>query len=372
MERQLLVLSTGQHVGKTTVSLGLLQYLKQKFENTNKKIAYCKPVGQQHIPVGDNLRVDKDAYLFKEHFKLVHEYQHMSPVIFPNGFTRDYIDGKVTSEQLYQSIQRAHDTLYNQSDYLVCEGTGHTGVGSICDLNNAQVAARLGMSAVCVTLGGLGSSFDQFAMNRELLVKHGARLKGVILNKVNADKLPMIKDYFSRALQRWDIPLLGCIPELPELSRPTMADYCKLFRSTLISGEKAWLRHFSSIRLALAPVDEKNIFKAIPKQLVITHTGRMDVIDAILGNQTASIPHGKDLQSGLIMTGWNPPSARLKQKLDLANIPCIYVSPDKADSYTLTTRLATFTAKIRLEDTDRLDLAAKHVLQSCDFSRICM
>lgn len=82
----------------------------------------------------------QDAYLFKEYFKLVHDYQHMSPVIFPNGFTRDYIDGKVTSEQLYQSIQRAHDTLYSQSDYLVCEGTGHTGVGSICDLNNAQVA----------------------------------------------------------------------------------------------------------------------------------------------------------------------------------------------------------------------------------------
>ncbi|GMF15745.1 unnamed protein product [Phytophthora fragariaefolia] len=38
------------------------------------------------------------------------------------------------------SIKHAHKNLYEQSDFLVCEGTGHTGVGSICELNNAQVA----------------------------------------------------------------------------------------------------------------------------------------------------------------------------------------------------------------------------------------
>lgn len=30
------------------------------------------------------------------------------------------------------------------------------------------------------------------------------------------------------------------------------------------------MRYFTSIRLALAPVNEKNLFKAIPNQLVIT------------------------------------------------------------------------------------------------------
>lgn len=49
------------------------------------------------------------------------------------------------------------------------------------------------MDVVCVALGGLGSSFDQLAMNRELLVKHNVRLRGVILNKVNPHKMDMIK-----------------------------------------------------------------------------------------------------------------------------------------------------------------------------------
>lgn len=119
------------------------------------------------------------------------------------------------------------------------------------------------MDVVCVALGGLGSSFDQLAMNRELLVQHNVRLRGVILNKVNPKKMDMIQvccvrcsgqerweeeltagdvtircaqDYFSRALKRWDIPLVGCIPELKDLACPTMADYSKLLKADLISG----------------------------------------------------------------------------------------------------------------------------------------
>lgn len=116
----------------------------------------------------------------------------MSPVIFPQGFTRDFLDGKISSESLIQKIKGSHDTLMKQSEFVVCEGTGHTGVGSICEVNNAQVASALGMDAICVALGGLGSSFDQLALNREMLEKHGVKLRGVILNKVNPEKMDMI------------------------------------------------------------------------------------------------------------------------------------------------------------------------------------
>jgi dethiobiotin synthetase len=140
IKKQVLILSTGQHVGKTTTSLGLVAHLQDRFRDSGREVAYCKPVGQQHVPVGDGLRVDKDSFLFKEHFGLIHDYKDMSPVIFPDGFTRDFVDGKVTSKQLRAAIQSAHKNLCHASDFVVVEGTGHTGVGSICDLNNAQVA----------------------------------------------------------------------------------------------------------------------------------------------------------------------------------------------------------------------------------------
>lgn len=33
------------------------------------------------------------------------------------------------------------------------------------------------MDVICVALGGLGSSFDQLAMNRDMLLKHNVNLK---------------------------------------------------------------------------------------------------------------------------------------------------------------------------------------------------
>ncbi|RQM30208.1 hypothetical protein B5M09_000307 [Aphanomyces astaci] len=279
IKKHLLVLSTGQHVGKTTTSLGLVAHLQERFSlevhgttTPKKEVAYCKPVGQQHVPVGGGLRVDKDSFLFKEHFGLVHDYKDMSPVIFPDGFTRDYIDGKVTAAELTESVRVAHRHLMDTSEFVVVEGTGHTGVGSICDINNAQVA-----------------------------------------------------------------------------------------------GHDAKLRYFAHVRLALAPVDSRNVFKPVPSQLVITHSGRGDVIDAILANQAEYRRRGENLHPGLIMTGWDHPSPSLIARLNEGNIPCIYVPPTTCDSFQLTAKIAGFTAKLNRYDTKRLHLATQHVRDHVNF-----
>ncbi len=46
------------------------------------------------------------------------------------------------------------------------EGTGHTGVGSIVNVNNARVAAALGLDMLLIANGGIGSAFDDLALNR--------------------------------------------------------------------------------------------------------------------------------------------------------------------------------------------------------------
>lgn len=82
----------------------------------------------------------------------------MSPVVFPPGYTRSCIDGKVKSEELLNKIKDAFITLAANSDFTLLEGSGHMGVGSIANLNNAQVAGALGLEVVIVAPGGLGVS----------------------------------------------------------------------------------------------------------------------------------------------------------------------------------------------------------------------
>jgi dethiobiotin synthetase len=102
---------------------------------------------------------------------------------------------------LLSRIKDGFTHLATRADFTLLEGSGHMGVGSIANLNNAQVAGALGLEVVIIAPGGLGISFDQLALNKALLEKHGARLRGVILNKVEPAKYDMVKDYYSRQLK---------------------------------------------------------------------------------------------------------------------------------------------------------------------------
>jgi AAA domain len=95
-----------------------------------------KPVGQQSLSVTDidgrQAVVDKDAALIKQHFKLDHiSYKHTSPVLIPPGYTRDFLDGIVTSTQQATLVLDALKAIKGCCDIVLCEGTGHVAVGSI-------------------------------------------------------------------------------------------------------------------------------------------------------------------------------------------------------------------------------------------------
>ena len=47
------------------------------------------------------------------------------------GFTRDFLDGKTSTAALLGDIRTSFSALSSSSDFVVIEGTGHTGVGAI-------------------------------------------------------------------------------------------------------------------------------------------------------------------------------------------------------------------------------------------------
>ena len=98
-----------------------------------------KPVSQARKKVG-RLTVDPDVFLIKEYFGLPHDLESMSPVVVVPGYTRDYIDGKITDEAQMDSVVAGFDAVARNSDMVLIEGMGHTGVGSIINLNNAKTA----------------------------------------------------------------------------------------------------------------------------------------------------------------------------------------------------------------------------------------
>jgi phosphate acetyltransferase len=351
--------STGQHVGKTTICLGLVSGLKKRFS----KVGFLKPIGQEHVETDNGVIVDKDVLLFKDYFHLEDPYEIMSPILFSKGFTRDYLDGKIQRQHLVQCLDVCYQELLDHNDCVVIEGTGHVGVGTIAEFNNAQVAAHLDVKMIMIASGGLGSSFDALALNKEMCDRYKVPIAGVILNKVLDDKREMILDYMGKALSRWNIPILGCIPYDAFLTNPTMADYASLFDATLLSGQEHHLRHFKHIRLVATSLE---VYKTLiaPSQLLITPASREDIILATLSHHwdLQSIGKGDEFASGMILTGNPPPRAALIEELKKANIPAFYAPIHTFNAMKL---IYSYTAKLRKEDTARvkeaIDLVESHI-----------
>ena len=133
----------------------------------------------------------------------------MSPVILPAGYTKKYLDGHISEDAQIETVQSSFDRVSAAHDFTVVEGTGHAGVGSIVNLDNARVASLLGLDMVLVANGGLGSTYDQLSLNMLKCKEHDVHIKAVIINKVIPDKVDMVREYMGKALARDGIPLAG-------------------------------------------------------------------------------------------------------------------------------------------------------------------
>lgn len=363
MSKSFFIASTGQHVGKTTLSLGILSGLQER----GLPISYMKPIGQEVEKGRSGALVDKDALLIQEHFHLEENDASMSPVLIAPGFTKDFLDGKIHTETLISSIQHAYQELCRKGSYLVVEGTGHMGVGSIVGLNNAQVAKELSLPVLLIASGGLGSAFDELMLNKTLCDLHQVPILGVILNRVKSEKKEMILSYMEKALARWNIPLLGCIPIDPLLGVPSIFDLKSLFQGSFLSGEDSQMRHFKQIRLAAASA---TVFRETlePGQLIITPAHREDIILATLAKYWASesLSLKLNLGFGMILTGPLSPRNFVIEELKKAHIPAFHV-PLHSDE--VIEKISSFTAKIQKEDKEKIQEAVSVVKENIDFDR---
>src|SRR5262245_60484080 len=207
------IAATRQNDGKTTTSLGLLAALQQFFP----RIGYIKPVGQRFVEIEEQ-KIDEDTVLMDSVYRLNCPLVDMSPIAVEPDFTRRYLESS-NNDALVKRIKRAFGRVAWEKDFVLCEGSGHAGVGSVFDLSNAQVAKMLGAKVIIVTQGGIGKPIDEVALNQALFEKEGVEIIGVILNKVLGEKMDQVTDFARRGLKRKGLDLLGVIPHQRVLSK---------------------------------------------------------------------------------------------------------------------------------------------------------
>lgn len=240
------------------------------------------------------------------------------------------------------------------------EGTGHTGVGSIVNINNARVAAELGIDMILIANGGIGSAFDDLALNYSMCREYGVQVRGVILNKVHEDKVDMMWEYFPKALAQWgDIPLIGVVPNLSTLANCSMMDFEGLFGTQMLSGYDRRFQQFESTSLVTSGLRRflaKLASNEYNNTLFVTHASRNDIILGFLSHfQTYQARgEGKQFNGGLILTGVPPvdqPQAYIMDIIKQSMAPVLYAPITTFEAMEKITR---FTGKHewRLKETD--------------------
>lgn len=155
---------------------------------------------------------DKDAQLFAQALNFKLQPHIHSPVILGDGATQAFWDNPAKYNYRQQIKSAISKFPADDYDWVVCEGTGHPGVGSIVGLSNAVVARMVGARVILIVRGGIGRTIDEMSLSLALFRRESVAVEGVIVNKVLPEKAEKVRHYVGKVLNAWGIPLLGVIP----------------------------------------------------------------------------------------------------------------------------------------------------------------
>ena len=358
--KRIFIAATRMNDGKTTTSLGLYSALDQ----SQKKIGFIKPVGQRFVDI-DGEKIDEDCLLLDKTFNVATPMQAMSPIVVDKDFTKNYLDNPSdTHPHLINNLCRAFDRAAYQKDYIIIEGTGHAGVGSVFNLSNAEVAKTLDAKAIIIASGGIGRPIDEIALNQALFAKAGVDIIGVIINKVEPDKMDFIKHYCGIALKRMNLNLLGCLPVREQLRMPSLSQIFSEINGQWIN-EICYTESKIIKNVIIGAKAADGIINEIKEgTLIITPRDREDIIESLIDHNSQR--QNNEL-SGVILTNGIIPKAALLEKIQTSNIP--FILSDE-DSFSVTTRINKMTIKTQPKDCDKISIIKEIAKNNLDLKEI--
>ena len=358
--KRIFIAATRMNDGKTTTSLALFSALR----SITDKVGFIKPIGQRFVEF-DGHKVDEDSVLLNQVFDVKAPIQAMSPVAIHPNFTREYLDSPDHSHaELIDQICRAFDRAAYGKDYIIIEGTGHAGVGSVFDLSNADVARRLDAKVIIVARAGIGRAIDEIALNKALFEAAGVEVIGVIINKALPEKIEEITRYCRRGLARMGIPMLGCIPVEKELTQPNLNQIVEEVDGRWLNGRQHGRRERIN-KVIIGAMAAKGLVDYLQRgTLIITPGDREDIIlSAIAAEGVAD----ERIISGIILTRNVLPHPKLMDMLAHTNIPVVICGDE---SYPVASKVNNMTVKTQPDDEDKIPIIKNLIIKNIDLKLI--
>jgi BioD-like phosphotransacetylase family protein len=359
MCKKIFIGATGQHCGKTTISLSLMHLAGKKYD----RVGFMKPIGPKWIEFNGHL-VDKDAAMFASVFGVEQDVALMSPMTLTPGTTRRYLDGEINNSMPQASILSACAELEKKYDFLIIEGAGHGGVGSVVGMNNARIAALLQAPVLLVTGGGIGNVIDAVELNLALYQREQADVRFVMANKLVLEKREKSLGYLRKAFAGSGMQVMGAFNYLPVLADPTLLHVSKLLGLPLKGSQEDQNRICHTIQLGAA--SSQRVIDHLADSTLLIVTGSRDEL-LVTASSLHHMPEFKKRLAGLIIAGHVPVADITQRIIDDSNIPYIRI---EATSSEIFYQLREHVSKIGPEDTEKIDLINSIAERYIDFDTI--
>jgi BioD-like phosphotransacetylase family protein len=354
---RIFIAATRQNDGKTTVSLGLIAALQQHYP----RVGYIKPVGQRFVEIAEQ-KIDEDILLMDSVYSLNCPLVDMSPIAVEPDFTRKYLQSS-NNDALVKTIQKAFDRVAWEKDFVLCEGTGHAGVGSVFDLSNAQVAKILGAKVIIVTQGGIGKPIDEVALNQALFEKEGVEIIGVIINKVIGTKLDYVSDFARRGFKRKGLELLGVLPHEGLLPKPSLELIRDELKAELLNSQAGLHNLVDDVVVgAMSAQNAMSHFRG--GALLITPGDREDIVMAAW---TVLAARTEQQMAGIVLTGNLRPKEAVLNIIGAMPTPVLLAGQD---SYEVASIVHDLTVKTRPADAQKISIIRDLVAKNVNLKRI--
>jgi hypothetical protein len=351
------IAATRQNDGKTTTSLGLIAALQQHYP----RVGYIKPVGQRFVEIEEQ-KIDEDTVLMDSVYQLNCPLVDMSPIAVEPDFTRKYLQSS-NNEALVKKIQKAFDRVAWEKDFVLCEGSGHAGVGSVFDLSNAQVAKILGAKVIIVTQGGIGRPIDEVSLNKALFEKEGVEIIGVIINKVLGTKVDYVSDFARRGFKRQGLDLLGVIPHQPILSSPTVDLIREELQAQLLSSADRLNSLVDDV--VVGAMGAQNAMSYFKRGVLLITPGDRD--DIILAACTGLDGSEDQKMAGIVLTGNLRPNPDVLKVIRSMPIPVLL---SEQETYRVASKVHDLTVKTRPSDAGKISLIRDLIAKNVDLNKI--
>jgi len=342
------VISTTPRAGKTGTCAAIILRARER----GLAAGYMKPIGTLPIRVGDVV-VDEDCHRMQSLLGVEGEPRHVSPLMLTPQFVHAHLARPRTN--CPEVVAGAFEACSEGRDLVVVEGLSYLHQGRWLGLSAARVAKLIDARVLLIAEFDGESALDDILAARDGLRD---RLVGVILNRVDASRLPLVNDSVITFLADGGVRVLGAVPEDEGLRGVTVEEVATRLQGRVVSGGDELAATIGSFMVgAMGQRKALSFFKAKGDKAVITGGDREDIQLAALDTETVA----------LLLTGNQKPTKRVIAKATKKKVPIVTVD---MDTMSTVERVEALVTRARIHDERRVNRMRRLLSDSVDLDAL--